>query len=166
VRGLLQLRHRPCVRGGVIGAAHKPGNGVLTMSRLELVRGQGNRYTLPVHSPVGSVDWDLSPLDFCVRPLGSADTPNEAEDLLDRSTHVPPGGMRFVDDDLVEVVIGADETRRLAALADAVDWSLDLRLGSFNVYVLGFGRLDVTPAAGTPHTGTVTPVEVEHPPSI
>ncbi|HUY99720.1 MAG TPA: hypothetical protein VMU89_05180 [Thermomicrobiaceae bacterium] len=122
------------------------------MSRLELLRGQENTYNLPVHLPFVVVDWDLTSIDFRVRPRGSADTPDEIGDLLVKSTRTPPGGVTLLDDDLVRVVLSALDTRQLAG-ADAYDYSLEFRPGSFNVYVVDFGLLAAR--------DTTTPVDEE-----
>ena len=131
------------------------------MSLLTLVRGRDNIYEVPVHLPWLVVTWTLTSIEYRVRPLGSVDTPNEADVLLDRSTRVPPGGMSLPDADRVRVILTADDIRALPDSPDGFDWSLEFRTGTGNVFVLAFGRL--APAADEPEMEPPPMTEPEHP---
>ncbi|HET9017752.1 MAG TPA: hypothetical protein VFN57_19270 [Thermomicrobiaceae bacterium] len=131
------------------------------MSLLTLVRGRDNVYDVPVHLPWPVVAWNLTSIDFRIRPLGSVDTPNEAGDLLDRSTRVPPGGVSYPIDGRVRVTLTAEDIRALPDSPDGFDWSLEFRAGTGNVFVLAFGRLALS--ADGPEMEAPPMPEAEHP---
>lgn len=108
------------------------------MSRLEVTRGEENRFERRIHLPIPEISWDISVLEFRVMPHGD----HAEKPLILKSSRTAPSGVELIDEEHARIVLDPSDTLNLPITESHFDWSLELQLGAMNVFVLDSGALD------------------------